>query len=118
MSTKDKPDFMADMPGWSKVLLQLGFAGVIALLFVIDSRDRSTQLRETQVETRQQARDDRALFRDEMKMQRDVLGNAVTEMKRAIDALTLQHNMLKRDVDDMKFPIPAPRMKQPDNPNP
>lgn len=111
MPTKSDKTFMDDMPIWLRVLVQLGAFGVMTLLFVQDSRDRSSQLREMQTETRQQARDDRQMFRDELKLQREELKVAVGEMKRAVDHLDASHKALKKDVDDIKFPVPAPHTK-------
>lgn len=104
---KTKQGFYLDLPNWSKVLLQLGFAGVIAVLFVMDSRDRSDQLRQMAEENRQQAREDRSMFREEMAAQRQTLSQAVTEMRRAVDKLDEQHRTLKKDVEGLKPPFGA-----------
>lgn len=114
---KSKQSFYTDLPNWSKVLLQLGFAGVIGVLFVLDSRDRSDQLRQMAEETRLQAREDRSLFRDELKAQRETLSEAVKEMRRAVDKLDEQHRTLKKDVEGLKPPFgaaPFPHSKVPD----
>ena len=103
--------FLSDMPSWVKVLVQLGFAGLIGLLFALDSRDRSSQLREMQVETRNQARDDRIMFREEMRSQRESLNAAVAEMRNAVQAISHQQLQLKKDVDDIKNPFPSPHPK-------
>jgi predicted nuclease with TOPRIM domain len=116
-SNDKKQSFYVDLPNWSKVLLQLGFAGVIAVLFVMDSRDRSDQLRRMAEENRLQAREDRSLFRDELKAQRDTLSEAVREMRRAVDKLDEQHRSLKKDVEGLKPPFgsaPFPHSKVPD----
>lgn len=113
----DKKGFYVDLPNWSKVLLQLGFAGVIGVLFVMDSRDRSEQLRTMAEETRLQAREDRSLFRDELKAQRETLSEAVREMRRAVDKLDEQHRTLKKDVEGLKPPFgsaPFPHPKVPE----
>lgn len=115
--TKAKQGFYLDLPNWSKVLLQLGFAGVIAVLFVMDSRDRSDQLRVMAEENMVQSREDRAMFREEMAAQRQALSQAVTEMRRAVDKLDEQHRTLKKDVEGLKPPfgaIPFPHTKIPD----
>lgn len=90
MVTKPSANFLSEFPMWSKVLLQLGFAGVIGGLFISDSRDRSSQLRDMQIENRTQAKDDRDIFRQELKAQRDELKNAVGAMNRAVDVMSKQ----------------------------
>jgi len=111
-----KHSFYSELPNWSKVMLQLGFAGVVCLLFIMDSRDRSAQLKDMVNENRLQAREDRTMFREELKVQREVLAEAVQEMKRAVDKLNQQHQTLKKDVEGLK-PIgvaPPPHKKVPE----
>lgn len=121
----DKPDWYTALPSWSRVLLQMGFAGLIAGLFVLDSRDRSLQLQQFQEDSRLLAREDRALFRDELRLlreeqrlqredqrlQREEMKTAVNEMRRAVDALGSAHLSFKKEVESLLYPFPKPREK-------
>jgi hypothetical protein len=53
-------------------------------------KKRSSQLRDMQIENRTQAKDDRDIFRQELKAQRDELKNAVGAMNRAVDVMSKQ----------------------------
>ena len=105
------PAWYTELPGWSRALMQLGFAGLIAILFAADSRERSRQLADFQVESRQQAREDRQMYREEAQAQRTELRGAVNEMRRAIDHLDARHIEIKRDLDPLTYPAPYPRDK-------
>ena len=59
------------------------------------------------------ARDDRAMFREELQTQREKLRAAAGEMRRAIDRLDDAHRMLRQDVREMKTIIPAPVAPEP-----
>lgn len=108
--TDSRPNWYTEMPGWTRALMQLGFAGLIALLFALDSRERSRQLGEFQTEARQQAREDRTMYREEAAAQRTELRAAVNEMRRAIDELHREQRTTKADVDLLKSP-PIPHEK-------
>lgn len=111
-ATPDRPpSWYTDLPGWARAAMQLGFAGLIAMLFALDSRERSRQLGEFQAEARTQAREDRTMYREEAAAQRTELRSAVEEMRRAIDALHREQRDTKRDVDSLKYPVPPPREK-------
>lgn len=112
MPPKTETSWYNEMPTYVKVVMQLGFAGLIGVLFLIDSRDRSNQLREMQTETRNQSREDRQMFREELKSQREELKSAVEQMKRAIDTISLHQLKMKSEIDDIKFPFPKPKEKQ------
>jgi hypothetical protein len=124
VSEQSQPtDWYSSMPTYGKLFLQFGFAGLIAVLFFLNSREQSTQLRDWQNETRIQAREDRLLFRESTKelgfliadqsksinQNTQVLTRAVNEMADAVDQLNTNQKKLKSQVDELKYPFPKPR---------
>lgn len=104
-----QPEWYSILPSWAKVFMQLGFAALIALLFTLDSRERSRQLQTFQEDARIQSREERMMFREESKANREELKSlredmrqAVNEMKRAIDKLNENHVLLKAQIDHFK----------------
>jgi methyl-accepting chemotaxis protein len=121
------PEWYAQLPSWSRVFMQLGFAAVVAILFVLDSRERSAQIRESQAdirniqtENRLSAKEERLIFREELRLNREDLKAVASqmtavasEMRRAVDSLGEGQRKLKSDVDDIKYPFPKPRESTP-----
>lgn len=111
MASKTDSDWYSALPSWAKVFVQLGFAAVVAGLFVSDSTTRSKQLTEYYQESRNQSREDRIVFREELKLQREELRSTVEQLKRAIDTMASQQNKMKSEIDDIKYPFPKPKEK-------
>jgi hypothetical protein len=127
MAEPKMPGWLSDM-GPARVWVQAGFAGIVALVFLFLVWVTISQLQALQLSSHEQmqalqrqlsdtARDDRAMFRDELKSQREELRAAVAEMRRAVDRLDTGHQRLKQDVDTLKyggqdaFRAPVPRAK-------
>jgi len=111
------PGWYADIPTWARGMTQLGFAGLIALLYFMDARDRTHQLQQFQDNAQLQAREDRQMFRDDARANREEIRAAVAEMKRAVDRLDESQRVIKQDVRELKFggadafKAPPPREK-------
>ncbi|MDB5312643.1 MAG: hypothetical protein JWO38_6845 [Gemmataceae bacterium] len=111
------PAWMVDLGPGARLWLQAGFAGLVALVFLFLVWVTISQLQGLQKQLAEQAREDRGMFRDELKSQREELRAAVQEMRRAVDRLDDSQRSIKQDVHTLKFggpdsfKAPAPREK-------
>lgn len=125
--TSDKRTNWFDaLPSGVRAFLQVGAVGLIMYLYAMDSKEKTAQITRLQEDTRQQAREDRIMFREtttatnsandrrfEVLATRLELNTA--EMRRVLDRVTDDQKTIKRDVNDLKmggpdtFKAPPPR---------
>jgi hypothetical protein len=101
--TPDGSPFTRDFSPRTRVWIQGGFAGVVCLVFLGLVGVTISQLQGLQKQLAEQAREDRVMFRDELRDQRNELRAAVTEMRRAVDRLNDDQRTVKQDVHTLKF---------------
>lgn len=65
------------------MFINLGFAGLVAVLFFMDSRDLAQTVRDLQSEQIRQNQEDRKMFRDELRNQQQEFHHAVKVMENA-----------------------------------
>ena len=106
-------DWWSSQPGLVKLFTQFGFAGLVALIFYQQFQQQAAisvaqteQIAGMIVANDLRAKEDRQLFREELKMQRDELRAAVTALNRAADTIQRSGATIQRAADAMpKAPV-------------
>jgi hypothetical protein len=114
---REPADWYAQMPRSARVYIQAGFAGVVAVAFIGVVGVMLVMFQGLQRQLAEQSREDRIMFREELRSQREELRAAVVEMRRAVDHLDSGQRQIKADVKTLKeagpdaFKAPSPRTK-------
>ena len=101
------------MPRAARTYAQLGFAGVIAVVFVCVVGVVLVMFQGLQRQVAEQAREDRAMFREELREQRAELKRAVDVMNAAVERLDANQRQINRDVKTLKETAPGEPWRAP-----
>lgn len=78
------PEWYSELPSWTKIVFQLGFATVFVAYVFITSRE------------------DRAMFREELQAERAELREAVLEFRKAVERTSQEQHRIKGELDNLK----------------
>jgi uncharacterized protein HemX len=107
------PDWYTQMPRAARTYAQLGFAGVIAVVFVCVVGVVLVMFQRLQSQVADQAREDRSMFREELREQRSELKRAVDAMNAAVERLDAGQRQINRDMKTIKDNVPGEPWKAP-----